>query len=268
MRSGLVPSRKNIKKFFNQYQAYVDDRTSIGSMYEFDSNMVALDTFKIPSAVIELKNASHLISNQRLVKSDDDKLQWIADIEILDTPNGKVLQQDIRNMFSISSVGTTNKKGNYGDDAVIVELSYFRIPPLQNPSVKFTGFIRETPERKFYKLIESNDSEGETWNFYFPVEGNENVPDRLNKMFEENEDIFEFEFESIAKDVIISESEVDVLIKHDTRLGYMSEHNKLDGIIDIKKIEREFNKDKKRFGEAVPDVLYKGGIKKFLKENK
>jgi hypothetical protein len=78
--------------------------------------------------------------------------------------------------------------------------------------------MAKTTEKLFYKLSERNSWEGETWNFYFQVEGNEPIAEAAKRAGSEY---------SIS-DKLMLESEVDALVKN-SRGGYMNYHNKLNG---------------------------------------
>lgn len=107
----------------------------------------------------------------------------------------------------------------------------------------------------YRKLTEINDNEGETWHFFIPVPGNEAALDSLAKMLDvrDLEDAYR-----LSKDMF-TEVEVDTLVKYADNTGYMTEHNKLAGILDIKKLEIALDSN------DVYEALYKGGIRDFLK---
>jgi hypothetical protein len=79
----------------------------------------------------------------------------------------------------------------------------------------------------FLRFTEENDWEGETWDFYLQIDGNETELDRLHALvysqFEEN-GWSSFEF----GDEILSEEEVDTLVKWGDS-GYLPYHNKVTG---------------------------------------
>lgn len=107
--------------------------------------------------------------------------------------------------------------------------------------------------KKFLKLTEHNDNEGEDWNFYIQVDGNEKAIDILNEVFEEDTcDFFEV-------GEVVPENEVDILVKHSDG-GYMDYENKVNGILDIPS------------GKGIDpydyyyDNLYKGNISAFIKK--
>lgn len=101
---------------------------------------------------------------------------------------------------------------------------------------------------QFYCLVENNDWEGETWKFYFPVEGNEKETKKLNKFIDgEN---------YILSEKIYTEEEVDILCTEClNHITYMPTHNKLNGKLSVK-------------GKKNNNPLYKGGIRDMIKLGK
>ena len=93
-------------------------------------------------------------------------------------------------------------------------------------------------------FTEYNSWEGEHWNFYIPLEGNEKQIEIFKKQ------ISGFENYEVS-DKVYSEEEVDVLVEN-TDSGYMNFHNKLEG------------KLKETKTQDITGDLYKGGIKKFM----
>jgi len=92
---------------------------------------------------------------------------------------------------------------------------------------------------KYVKFTEINDNEGEEWNFYLPIAGNEDKIEELKCIIAEDEECY------CISDELLEESEVDVLEKHGGS-GYMSYHNKCTGKLTLTK--------------NTLDDLYKGGI--------
>lgn len=104
---------------------------------------------------------------------------------------------------------------------------------------------------EFVRFQESNDHEGETWNFWLQVDGNEAELDKLAaalKAWEEWADSG-CEYQLFLEEPV-TESEVDILIKH-SRSGYMRFENKVTGTLKVP----EDLPDEDQF-----DGLYKGGI--------
>ncbi len=90
------------------------------------------------------------------------------------------------------------------------------------------------------------------WHFYFPLENNEQAFNEL-RAFVESLDCSTYEI----REELIPESEVDILVKH-TESGYMRMHNKLDGKLNVLKIEEAASL------RHEVDRFYKGGIKDFV----
>lgn len=98
----------------------------------------------------------------------------------------------------------------------------------------------------YVKLTEHNDWEGETWHFYIPLEGNEAALKVLQSKIAGLEDEYELDLEHP-----IALEDVNALLNHgngDT--SYMDAHNKLEGFLDLIKLESQ--------------GLYKGGIKSMM----
>lgn len=99
---------------------------------------------------------------------------------------------------------------------------------------------------KFIKFTENNDWEGESWNFWLQVDGNEKEIEEFREKISENSPY------ELANE-IIDEKEVDTLVKHCTS-GYFDSENKVKGKFNVKKIILNKNEDN----------LYKGGIRDFF----
>ncbi len=73
---------------------------------------------------------------------------------------------------------------------------------------------------------ENNAWEGETWNFYIPVPGNEKALESLRKKLGDLGECGGFELQANP----VTEKEVDRLVKHDNdHTDYLNAHNKLKG---------------------------------------
>ena len=108
-------------------------------------------------------------------------------------------------------------------------------------------------KKTFLKFVETNDWEGEQWNFYLQIEGNE-------KALKELAALISGRGEYALENTPISEAEVDILVKH-SRGGYLNFENKVTGRLSISKIILN--------SESETDTLYKGGIRDaFLKKAK
>ena len=102
----------------------------------------------------------------------------------------------------------------------------------------------------YIKFRENNDWEGETWCFYIPVEGNEGAISQLRNKIDDETASGAYSLTTEP----IPEEEVDTLVKH-AEMGYMAEHNKLAGkleVPDVTMVEME-------------ELLYKGGIEGLMK---
>ena len=83
---------------------------------------------------------------------------------------------------------------------------------------------------QYIKLTEENDWEGETWNFYIPIENNKDAIKALSKKLNEFPEDIESSF-TLHDSTILEEYDVDVLVKH-SEGGYYHQHNKMVGVID------------------------------------
>jgi hypothetical protein len=116
-------------------------------------------------------------------------------------------------------------------------------------------------ERRFVRLKETNDHEGETWYWYLPVKGNQVLLKALGDIIREysNEDEFELDLDNT-----LSESEVDILVKHgnDTTM-YQSQFNKITGTMKPFRpsdLVHRFGDYDGQPGWLELDGLYKGGV--------
>lgn len=77
----------------------------------------------------------------------------------------------------------------------------------------------------FVKFTENNEHEGEEWNFWLQLDGNEKQLNELQSWlgtFDDNGESYELDMTPV------DESEVDILVKH-SNSGYMSYENKVTG---------------------------------------
>ena len=111
----------------------------------------------------------------------------------------------------------------------------------------------------YRRFIETNEHEGETWNFWLQVDGNMTALDILgNHLDGLYEDFGEWdECPFVLEDDQLEAHEVDLLVRYGDE-GYMNQHNKVDGSLTLPKDFTEGN------FEAVTKHLYKGGIKHFF----
>jgi hypothetical protein len=103
--------------------------------------------------------------------------------------------------------------------------------------------MTDTEQKMYAQFTEDNDSEGESWNFYIPVAGNEEALTQLRELISGKEEY------SLYR-TLLPESDVNCLVKH-SKECYMPEHNKLEGVLDL----IDFNTEK----------LYKGGLLEMMK---
>jgi hypothetical protein len=110
-------------------------------------------------------------------------------------------------------------------------------------------------EAQYAKFTERNAWESETWHFYIPVAGNEDaiaaLRDKLADPKVQDPDRSPKEYELAEQ--YLPEGEVDILVRHGNS-GYMLEHNKLKGVLNISNVGMI-----KR-----ADDLYKGEIAHFM----
>lgn len=121
-------------------------------------------------------------------------------------------------------------------------------------------------QKYFVKFREYNDNEGESWNFWLQLDGNESELQDLDKLINTAEMGGSESFSLDMKNPI-HESEVDILVKH-TEGGYMNDHNKVTGTFkcpDIK-INPEWEEIPDEFFEELDDTFYKGDIARHFKE--
>lgn len=111
----------------------------------------------------------------------------------------------------------------------------------------------------FVKFTEHNDNEGEDWNFWLQLDGNEaqlkELANWLNT-FDDDGESYELNMTPVP------ESEVDILVKH-TGQGYMNYENKVTGTF-ICPQPREFVDDDQGW-EWLNDNFYKGDIVRCFK---
>lgn len=107
---------------------------------------------------------------------------------------------------------------------------------------------------KFVKLTENNDNEGESWNFWLQLDGNEDGLKELQtwlNTFDDNGEEYELNLTPV------DESEVDTLVKH-SGSGYMNYENKVVGTFKLPAIT---DKSEENGYEWLNDNFYKGGIR-------
>ena len=87
-------------------------------------------------------------------------------------------------------------------------------------------------------MREMNEWEAEEWFFYIPVEGNEKGIHFLQEIFSDFEDGDEDTNEYSLTGAILTEQEVDALVKYGGE-GYMNNHNKLEGNLDFERLKTD-----------------------------
>ena len=94
---------------------------------------------------------------------------------------------------------------------------------------------------------ETNDHEGESWNFWLERDGNEETLRRLGEMLDAAEEACPYDFPYVLDlDEALTDEQVDLLCEY-AEEGYMHSHNKINGTLVVP-------------DDLVPDDLYKGRI--------
>lgn len=110
----------------------------------------------------------------------------------------------------------------------------------------------------FVKFTEINDNEGEEWNFWLQLDGNEAQLKELQAWL----GTFDDDGESYNLDMSpVPEVEVDILVKH-TGGGYMYYENKVTGTFTCPVPD---TKEEDRGWEWLNDNFYKGDIQRHFK---
>ena len=114
----------------------------------------------------------------------------------------------------------------------------------------------------FVKFTEHNENEGEDWNFWLQLDGNEADLETLKEFlnqFDENGDYYELDMTPVP------ESEVDILVKHSDQ-GYMNYENKVTGVLILPEIDLDkVAVDDDAGYEWLSDNFYKGSIARSFK---
>lgn len=116
----------------------------------------------------------------------------------------------------------------------------------------------------FRRFVETNDHEGETWNFWLQVDGNKNTLDLLGDQLGKLQKLIDWPFVLTAEQ--LEEREVDLLIRFGES-GYMNQHNKVNGACWLPAVFATTDFTSLVYGEVtdeVTDLLYKGGIQKLF----
>lgn len=116
----------------------------------------------------------------------------------------------------------------------------------------------------YRRFVETNDNEGETWNFWLQVDGNMTALDILGDQLGKLQALIDWPFVLTADQA--DDREVDLLMKFGDS-GYMNEHNKVDGSLSLPKIFTSTDFTGVGYGDVTDEVtglLYKGGIEKLF----
>lgn len=110
-------------------------------------------------------------------------------------------------------------------------------------------------QEKFYKFVEFNEHEGETWTFYIKLE--RDLADRIYNLIKDSEEYI-LDLESIL------ETDVDIIISNTSHLtGYLNAFNKSIPNFTMKDLEFLENNQNKEC--AVYEFFYKGDCWKSIK---
>jgi hypothetical protein len=102
----------------------------------------------------------------------------------------------------------------------------------------------------YYRIIENNEWEGESWEFFLKEEGNEKFIKKLKEALEKFG--ADHDLGISIEEELVPEFEVDVLVKY-RKSNYMYSHNKVDKVLDPKTIKTKKYED-------FTDCIYKGGL--------
>lgn len=108
---------------------------------------------------------------------------------------------------------------------------------------------------QFVKFTEHNDHEGENWNFWLQLDGNEKELNKLSDFLTKNDLEEQYDLDMTPVD----EHEVDILVKH-TDSGYMYYENKVTGTFTMPEYEDDGLEDSAY--EFANDNFYKGDIER------
>lgn len=118
-------------------------------------------------------------------------------------------------------------------------------------------------ERRFARLKETNDHEGETWYWYLQLEGNaERLQDLANLIAKHDPAGNEFELDTVNT---LSEGEVDTLVGHgNDTVMYQQQFNKITGVMQSvveDDLVHRYGAYDGQPGWLELDGLYKGGVR-------
>ena len=103
----------------------------------------------------------------------------------------------------------------------------------------------------FVRLNEYNDNEGEVWNWWLQVTGNEGQIGKLARLLDEAWDTAQYDLDYDLTPDLESERVVDVLVMY-AEDGYYASHNKVVGTFTCPETD------------DILQHLYKGGIRDFF----
>ena len=95
--------------------------------------------------------------------------------------------------------------------------------------------------RTFVGFSESNDHEGETWNFYMPLEGNEKAIEKVKKLLATYPEDEECPYQIGPT---LTEDQVDTLVGFaNGAASYMDAHQKVKGFLKLPKSVKDWSYD-------------------------
>ncbi len=119
----------------------------------------------------------------------------------------------------------------------------------------------------FVKFTEHNDNEGESWNFWLQLDGNEDALARLKSIVDLQNDAG-YDEEYTLDMTSVPENEVDILVKHSDS-GYMNYENKSVGKLTVPAFDDKLFEYQDEIDQAVfdwtGDNLYKGRVMEMFK---
>jgi hypothetical protein len=113
-------------------------------------------------------------------------------------------------------------------------------------------------------FIEVNDWEGETWNFYIPVAGNEEAVALLKEQLARVVAVdtnHESEHPYSISDKLRTSSQITTLTRFDDHCSYMAGHNLLEGTLTLPPFPKGLTQKTAQDWEG---QFYKGGITNFI----
>lgn len=127
--NGRIYPRELLEREINRYSQYVKTRRAIGELDHPDS------------PIVELKNAAILITEIRM-----DGLDVLGDVEILNTPNGKILRdlvtQKVRVGISSRGLGSLKKESTL--DVVQDDFELVAFDAVSSPSTPGAYLVSES----------------------------------------------------------------------------------------------------------------------------